>query len=141
MRGARSVDQVACGYHREGIVRPRLGLERRAGQTVALVGATGAGKSTVAKLVSRFYDPSSGAVRLDGTDLREITDEDLRRAIVMVTQENFLFSGTIAENIAFGRPGAPMSAVKQAAAAIGADTFIEALPEGYETDVRKRGGR
>jgi ATP-binding cassette subfamily B protein len=141
VRGAVTFDQVVFGYRRDRVVLPRMDLEIPAGQTVALVGATGAGKSTVAKLVSRFYDPSSGAVRLDGTDLREISDEDLRRAIVMVTQENFLFSGTIAENIAFGRPGASLSAVRQAAAAIGADTFIGALPEGYDTDVRKRGGR
>jgi ABC-type multidrug transport system fused ATPase/permease subunit len=108
---------------------------------VALVGATGAGKSTVAKLVSRFYDPVSGVVSLDGTDLRDTSDNDLRRAVVMVTQENFLFSGTIAENIAFGRPGASQAQVEEAAVAIGADTFIRQLADGYDTDVKKRGGR
>ncbi len=88
------------------MVLPELDLRVPAGQTVALVGSTGAGKSTVAKLVARFYDPITGVVRLDGIDLREIASNDLRRGVVMVTQENFLFSGTIAENIAFGRPDA-----------------------------------
>jgi ATP-binding cassette subfamily B protein len=122
-------------------VLPELDLHIPAGQTVAVVGATGAGKSTIAKLVARFYDPTSGVVRLDGVDLRDLAEEDLRRAVVMVTQENFLFSGTIAQNIGFGRPGASRAEIEAAAAAIGADTFIRALPEGYDTDVRKRGGR
>jgi ABC-type multidrug transport system fused ATPase/permease subunit len=95
----------------------------------------------VAKLVARFYDPSSGAVTLDGVDLRELSEDDLRRAVIMVTQENFLFSGTIGENIAFGRPGASAAEVRAAAAAIGADEFIRSLPDGYDTDIRKRGGR
>src|SRR5439155_10883926 len=102
---------------------------------------TGAGKSTVAKLVARFYDPTTGTVGLDGVDLRELADDELRRAVVMVTQENFLFAGTVAENVAFGRPGAARADIEAAAAAIGADTFIRALPDGYDTDVRKRGGR
>ena len=139
--GEVTFDRVTFGYRRDRIILPELDLHIPAGQTVALVGATGAGKSTVAKLVSRFYDPVSGTMRLDGTDLRDLSDTDLRRAVVMVTQENFLFSGTIAENIAFGRPGASQAEVEAAAAAIGADEFIRALPEGYATDVRKRGGR
>jgi ATP-binding cassette, subfamily B, bacterial len=139
--GEVTFDGVTFGYRKDRLVLHRLDLRVPAGQTVALVGATGAGKSTVAKLVSRFYDPVDGAVRLDGVDLRELTDNDLRRAVVMVTQENFLFSGTIAENIQFGRPGASRAEVEAAAAAIGADSFIRALPEGYDTDVRKRGGR
>ena len=97
-------DGVRFGYT-DRTVLPHLDLTIPAGQTVALVGATGAGKSTLAKLAARFYDPLEGAVRLDGVALRGIADDDLRRAVVMVTQENFLFSGTIAENIAFGRPG------------------------------------
>jgi len=105
------------------------------------VGATGAGKTTIAKLVSRFYDPTHGAVRLDGVDLRELSDATLRRAVVMVTQENYLFSGTVADNIRFGRPSATDEEVVEAAAAIGADGFIRALPEGYATAVHKRGGR
>jgi ATP-binding cassette subfamily B protein len=140
-RGEITFDGVAFGYRRDRIVLPELDMHIPAGQTVALVGATGAGKSTVAKLVSRFYDPVTGVVRLDGMDLRELSDAQLRRAVVMVTQENYLFSGTIAENIAFGRPGASSADVEAAAAAIGADSFIEELPEGYQTDVKKRGGR
>jgi ATP-binding cassette subfamily B protein len=123
------------------VVLPSLDLRIPAGQTVALVGPTGAGKSTVAKLVARFYDPSAGAVELDGVDVRRVTDLELRQAVAMVTQENFLFSGSVADNIALGRPGASRSEIEAAAAAVGADTFINALPEGYDTDVRKRGGR
>jgi ABC-type multidrug transport system fused ATPase/permease subunit len=108
---------------------------------VALVGATGAGKTTIAKLIARFYDPTSGVVRLDGLDLRDISDADLRQAIVMVTQEGFLFSGSVADNIAFGRPTASRDEVEDAARAVGAHAFIATLPEGYDTDVRKRGGR
>jgi ABC-type multidrug transport system fused ATPase/permease subunit len=140
-RGAVTFDRVTFGYRHDRVVLPEFDLTIPAGQTVALVGATGAGKSTVAKLVSRFYDPTTGAVRLDGVDLREVSDADLRRAVVMVTQENYLFSGTIADNIAFGRPFATRAEIESAAAAIGADTFIQALPDGYDTDVRKRGGR
>jgi len=112
-----------------------------AGQTVALVGATGAGKTTLARLVARFYDPVTGVVRLDGVDLRSLTEEDLRRAVVMVTQENFLFADTVSENIRFGRPDASDREVEDAATAIGAHDFITALPDGYDTDVGKRGGR
>jgi len=132
---------VSFAYRPDRPVLPRFDLHIPAGQTVALVGPTGAGKSTVAKLVARFYDPTEGSVALDGVDLRDLTDDDLRRAVVMVTQENFLFAGTVAQNIAFGRPDAPRADIEAAAAAIGADTFIRALPDGYDTDVRKRGGR
>jgi ATP-binding cassette, subfamily B, bacterial len=116
-------------------------LPAGSGGRIAVVGATGAGKTTIAKLVSRFYDPTAGVVRLDGIDLRELPDAALRRAVVMVTQENYLFSGTVADNIRFGRPDATDEEVRRAAAAIGADGFIRGLPEGYATDVRKRGGR
>jgi ABC-type multidrug transport system fused ATPase/permease subunit len=105
------------------------------------VGATGAGKTTIAKLISRFYDPTSGAVRMDGRDLREIGEADLRAATVMITQDGFLFSGSVADNIGFGRPGASRDEVVAAARAVGAHDFITLLPEGYDTDVRKRGGR
>lgn len=141
VRGEVRLEAVSFRYRPDQLVLPRIDLEIPAGQTVALVGATGAGKSTIAKLVARFYDPTEGTVRLDGVDLRDLADEDLRRAVVMVTQENFLFSGTIADNIAFGRPGASRQEIRMAAEAIGADTFIEQLPDGYDTDVRKRGGR
>jgi ATP-binding cassette subfamily B protein len=139
--GAVDFIGVTFSYRRDRTVLDDLTLHIPAGQTVALVGPTGAGKSTVAKLVSRFYDPIHGRVALDGVDLRDVSDDDLRRAVVMVTQENFLFSGTIAENIAFGRPGASREEVVAAARAIGADGFIRELPEGYDTDIRKRGGR
>lgn len=112
-----------------------------AGQTVALVGTTGAGKTTIAKLIARFYDPQSGSVTLDSVDLRSFAQDDLRRHVVMVTQENFLFSGTVADNIEFGRPEATDGQIRAAAVAVGADQFISALPEGYDTDVAKRGGR
>ena len=133
-------DGVRFGYGATTVL-PGLDLTIPAGQTVALVGATGAGKSTLARLAARFYDPTDGAVRLDGVPLHRLADADLRRAVVMVTQESFLFSGSIADNIAFGRPDADRAEIEAAAQAIGADTFIRALPEGYDTDVRKRGGR
>ena len=139
--GKVTFEGVTFGYRSDRVVLHRLDLTIPAGQTVALVGATGAGKSTVAKLVARFYDPVTGAVCLDGVNLRELSEDDLRRAVVMVTQENFLFSGTIGENIAFGRPGASKSEVRAAAEAIGADEFIRGLPDRYDTDIRKRGGR
>ena len=139
-RGEVGFRGVRFGYG-ERTVLPELDLHVPAGQTVALVGATGAGKSTLARLLARFYDPVSGAVLLDGIDLRHLDDADLRRAVVMVTQENFLFSGTIADNIAFGRPGATRADIERATRIIGADAFIEALPDGYDTEVRKRGGR
>ena len=123
------------------VVLPRFDLHIPAGQTVALVGATGAGKSTLAKLVGRFYDPPTGAVRLDGVSLREVADAELRHEVVTVTQENFLFAGSVADNIALGRPSASRAEVESAAAAVGAHEFIAALPDGYDTDVRKRGGR
>jgi ATP-binding cassette, subfamily B, bacterial len=140
-RGDLRFAAAQFGYRGDRPVLPRLDMHIPAGQTVALVGATGAGKSTIAKLVARFYDPTAGTVALDGVDLREISDDDLRRAVVMVTQENFLFSGTVAENIGFGRPDASRAEIEAAARAIGADTFIRRLPDGYDTDVRKRGGR
>jgi ATP-binding cassette subfamily B protein len=123
------------------VVLPAFDLHVPAGQTVALVGQTGAGKSTLAKLVARFYDPSSGAVELDGVDLRQVSDRDLRAAVAMVTQESFLFSGSVADNIALGRPDASRAEIRAAARAVGADEFIPARPGGYDTDVRTRGGR
>ncbi|WP_030948561.1 ABC transporter ATP-binding protein [Streptomyces sp. NRRL S-646] len=134
-------DGVRFGYRTGGEVLPVFDLTIPAGQTVAVVGSTGAGKSTLAKLLARFYDPSAGRVLLDGVDLRELAVPELRRGVVMVTQEAFLFSGTVAENIAIGRPDATREQIEQAAKAIGAHEFISALPDGYDTDVRKRGGR
>ncbi|MCB5166582.1 ABC transporter ATP-binding protein/permease [Streptomyces bambusae] len=135
-------DDVRFAYREGGAdVLPRFRLTLAAGRTVAVVGSTGAGKSTLAKLLARFYDPTDGRVLLDGTDLRDLPVPELRRGVVMVTQEAFLFSGSVAENIALGRPDATRAEIEQAAKAIGAHDFIAALPDGYDTDVRKRGGR
>ncbi|NEE17475.1 ABC transporter ATP-binding protein [Streptomyces sp. SID7499] len=134
-------DGVRFGYRTGGEVLPTFDLTLPAGQTVAVVGSTGAGKSTLAKLLARFYDPSGGRVLLDGVDLRDLAVPELRRGVVMVTQEAFLFSGTVADNIAIGRPDATREEIEQAAKEIGAHDFITTLPDGYDTDVRKRGGR
>lgn len=134
-------DGVRFAYRTGGEILPRFDLTVPAGQTVAVVGSTGAGKSTLAKLLARFYDPTEGRVLLDGTDLRDLATAELRRGVVMVTQEAFLFSGTVAENIAIGRPDATPEEIERAAKAIGAHDFISSLPDGYDTDVRKRGGR
>jgi ABC-type multidrug transport system fused ATPase/permease subunit len=140
-RGDVRMEAVTFSYVEGRPVLPGLELSIPAGETIALVGTTGAGKTTIAKLVSRFYDPTSGRVTLDGVDLRDLDDQTLRRHIVMVTQENFLFAGTVADNIRFGRPGAADQLVREAAEAIGAHTFIEKLPQGYDTPVKSRGGR
>ncbi|WP_347108390.1 ABC transporter ATP-binding protein [Paenarthrobacter sp. S56] len=140
-KGEIDFNGVEFGYNDSSLVVPRLDLHIPAGQTVALVGQTGAGKSTLAKLVARFYDVSSGSITLDGVDLRDLSTTDLRRAVVMVTQEAFLFSGSVADNIALGRPEASRAEIEAAAKAVGAHEFILGLPEGYDTDVNKRGGR
>ena len=140
-RGHVRFDEVTFGYSGEKTILPNFSLDIPAGQTIALVGTTGAGKSTLAKLISRFYDPSIGSVTLDDIDLRSLHPKDLRRAIVMVTQEAYLFSGTVADNIALGKPDATLEEIKSAARAVGADEFISALPDGYDSDVNKRGGR
>lgn len=140
-RGHLRFQDVEFAYGNGRVILPDFTLDLPAGQTVALVGTTGAGKSTLAKLVSRFYDPTAGAVTLDGVDLRDLSQADLRRAIVMVTQEAYLFSGTVADNIALGKPDATIDEIRAAARAVGADAFIRALPDGYDTDVNKRGGR
>lgn len=141
VRGEIALQDVRFEYVAGRPVLPGLDLTVPAGQTVALVGTTGAGKTTIAKLVTRFYDPTAGSVTLDGVDLRSVAQAELRHHVVMVTQENFMFGGTIADNIRFGRPEATDDEVRDAARAVGADAFIEALPEGYATDVAKRGGR
>lgn len=143
MAGAKDV-QPRSRENSAGSTRPVLpefSLELPAGQVIALVGATGAGKSTLAKLLTRFYDPSGGTVTLDGIDLRRLSDADLRRNVVMVTQESYLFSGSVADNIRLGRPDASAAEVFAAARAVGLYDFVAALPEGFDTDVRKRGGR
>jgi ATP-binding cassette, subfamily B, bacterial len=138
-RSAR-LESVRFGY-REAIVLPGLDLDIPAGQTVAIVGATGAGKTTIARLLARMYDPARGRVLLDGVDLRDLSESSLRREVILITQENFLFAGTIAENIALGKPSAGRAEIEAAARAIGADAFISALPSGYDELVGKRGGR
>lgn len=139
--GAIKFSEVEFHYATGGTVLPKFNLEIPSGQTIALVGTTGAGKSTLAKLISRFYDPTAGIVTLDGIDLREIANKELRRHVVMVTQEAYLFSGTVAENIQLGKPGSSIDQIQAAAKAVGAHEFIMSLPEGYDTDVNKRGGR
>ncbi|MDQ0576276.1 ABC transporter ATP-binding protein [Agromyces albus] len=134
-------EAVEFAYTKDRVILPRFDLDVPAGQTIALVGSTGAGKSTLAKLLARFYDPSDGVVELDGIDLRSLHPKDLRRAIVMVTQEAYLFSGSVADNIALGKPDATSDEIVRAAKAVGAHEFIESLPNGYDTDVNKRGGR
>ena len=143
-RGSLRFDNVTFRYGGADdpkVVLDRCTLDIPAGQTIALVGTTGAGKSTLAKLIARFYDPTEGTVSLDDVSLRELDTADMRRAIVMVTQEAYLFSGTIAENIALGKPDASPEEIRAAAKAVGADEFIQSLPDGYDTDVNKRGGR
>ncbi len=141
-RGGRTVrfDAVRFGYGNAPVL-PGLDLTIPAGQTVALVGATGAGKTTIARLMARFYDPVEGRVLLDGVDLRDLSEPSLRREVTLITQENFLFSGTIADNIGLGKPGASRTEIEAAALAIGAHGFICALPAAYDEQVGKRGGR
>jgi len=139
LRGEIILDGVTFAYGDGAPALDDVTLKVPPGQTVALVGTTGAGKSTLAKLVARFYDPDAGSVRVDGHDLREVTAHSLRSQMGIVPQEAFLFSGTIGENIAFGRPEASDDEVRAAAHAVGADAFIDALEQGYDTPVGERG--
>lgn len=125
----------------EVLALEHVDLHVPAGQTVALVGATGAGKSTMAKLVARFYDPTRGRVLVDGHDLRDVSSHSLRSQMGIVPQEAFLFSGTVGENIAFGRPNADSEQIRAAAATVGAEEFISELPHGYDTEVGERGAQ
>jgi ABC-type multidrug transport system fused ATPase/permease subunit len=139
--GEIEFDDVTFAYSGDNPALCSIDLHIPPGQTVALVGATGAGKSTLAKLVARFYDPDHGRVLVDGHDLRDVTEHSLRSQLGIVPQEGFLFSGTIRDNIAFGRPDATDEEVREAAAAVGAHEFIERLPDGYDTEVGERGGQ
>ncbi len=142
IRGELTFDQVSFRYgsDKDGAYALRdIDLAIAPGQTVALVGETGAGKSTFAKLVARFYDPTDGAVLVDGHDLRSVTSHSLRSQMGMVPQEGFLFSGTVRENLSFGRLDATEEQLRDAARAVGADDFIMALPQGYDTQVGERG--
>jgi ABC-type multidrug transport system fused ATPase/permease subunit len=140
VRGEIRFDDVTFSYGGDALALDHVSLDVPPGQTLALVGATGAGKSTLAKLVARFYDPDEGRVLIDGHDLRDVTERSLRSQLGIVPQESFLFSGTIRDNIAFGRPDATEEDVRAAAQAVGAHDFIERLPEGYDTEVGERGG-
>ncbi|MFN8159732.1 MAG: ABC transporter ATP-binding protein [Solirubrobacterales bacterium] len=150
IRGEVEMDGVSFAYREDAIEAEAAGervewalrdvdLRVPAGQTLALVGSTGAGKSTFAKLVARFYDPQAGAVRIDGQDLRGLRQRALREQLGIVPQEGFLFSGTVRENIAFGRPDATLEEIEEAAAAVGATGFIASLPDGIDTEVGERG--
>jgi ABC-type multidrug transport system fused ATPase/permease subunit len=148
IKGEVDFDDVTFAYQRrrgedEGgeqvLALDHISLQIPPGQTVALVGATGAGKSTMAKLIARFYDPTTGAILVDGHDLREVSSRSLRSQMGIVPQEAFLFSGSVAENIAFGRPDAGAPQIRAAAAAVGAEEFIAELPSGYDTEIGERG--
>jgi ABC-type multidrug transport system fused ATPase/permease subunit len=141
VEGRVRFERVHFGYGEGPDVLHGIDLDVPAGTTVALVGHTGAGKSTIAKLLARFYDPRDGRITIDGVDLRDVTQESLRRQLGIVPQEGFLFAGTVTENIAFGRPGAAPEEVVRAAQAVGAHEFILRLEDGYETDVQERGTR
>jgi ABC-type multidrug transport system fused ATPase/permease subunit len=125
----------------EVLALEHIDLSVPAGQTIALVGATGAGKSTMAKLAARFYDPTRGRVLVDEHDLKDVSSHSLRSQMGIVPQEAFLFSGTVGENIAFGRPDADDAQIRAAAAAVGAEEFISELPRGYDTEVGERGAQ
>jgi len=133
-------EDVTFSYGGEAPALEDVTLTVPPGQTLALVGETGAGKSTLAKLVARFYDPDEGRVLIDGHDLRDVTERSLRSQLGIVPQESFLFSGTIRDNLAFGQPDATDDEIRAAAQAVGAHEFIERLPEGYDTEVGERGG-
>ena len=134
-------DHVRFGYRDLPDVLHDLDLDVPAGTTVALVGHTGAGKSTIAKLLARFYDPRAGSVTIDGHDLRGVTQSSLRRQLGIVPQEGFLFAGSVADNIAFGRPDATRTEIVAAGRAIGVDGFVAGLPDGYDTQLGERGFR
>ncbi|GAB2900083.1 ABC transporter ATP-binding protein [Streptomyces mayteni] len=134
-------EDVTFAYPTGGAALSGVDLHIPAGQTLAVVGPTGAGKSTLVKLLARFHDPTAGRVLVDGTDLRQLSAPELRRTVVMVPQDAFLFSGSVAENIAIGRPDADAAAITRAALTLGAHDLIAALPDGYDTDVRARGTR
>jgi ABC-type multidrug transport system fused ATPase/permease subunit len=141
IEGRVAFEGVRFGYGSGPEVLHGIDLDIAPGTTVALVGHTGAGKSTIAKLLARFYDPRDGRITIDGHDVRQVTQESLRRQLGIVPQEGFLFAGTVRENIAFGRPDASEEEIVAAAQAVGAHEFIVGLEEGYETEVAERGAR
>ena len=141
IRGDVSFDDVRFGYGDLPEVLHGISLDVPAGTTVALVGHTGAGKSTIVKLLARFYDPRAGGIAIDGHDLRSVTQASLRHQLGIVPQEGFLFAGTVAENISFGRPDAPREDVEAAARVVGAHDFVSELEDGYDTQLGERGFR
>jgi ATP-binding cassette subfamily B protein len=138
-RGEVALRDVTFGYDADAPVLHDVDLTIPAGKTVALVGATGAGKSTVIKLLARFYDPQAGEVLVDGHDLRHVTQRSLREQLAVVPQEAFLFSGSVLDNIRFARPSASDDEVKRVARIVGVHDFVEGLPDGYDTDVQEGG--
>ncbi|MGA9226999.1 MAG: ABC transporter ATP-binding protein [Mesobacillus sp.] len=139
LRGEINFEKAVFSYDNKRIALKGINLEIKAGQTVALVGHTGSGKTTIANLISRFYDPTAGRVLVDGHDLKNVSLSSLRKHISIVLQDTFIFSGTIYDNIRFGRPEATDEEVKAAANAVGASDFIEKLPNGFQTEVEERG--
>jgi ATP-binding cassette subfamily B protein len=139
--GAVEFDHVSFGYRTGRDIVHDFSLRIPAGQTVALLGNTGAGKSTLARLMARFYDPHFGAVTIDGVPLPDLAEVDLRRAVAMVTQESFMFSGSVADNIAFGRPDATRAEIEAAGRAVGVDAVVSHLRDGYDESVGKNGAR
>jgi ABC-type multidrug transport system fused ATPase/permease subunit len=141
IEGRVAFESVRFSYGRGPEVLHGIDLDVSPGTTVALVGHTGAGKSTIAKLLARFYDPTEGRLAIDGVDLRAVSQDSLRRQLGIVPQEGFLFAGDVSENIAFGRPGSTREEIESAARAVGADEFIDKLEHGYETQLGERGSR
>lgn len=139
IEGRIQFENVEFGYEEDRLALKGISIDMKAGETVALVGHTGSGKTTIANLVSRFYDPTSGVVKMDGIDIRDISLSSLREQISIVLQETFIFSGTIMDNIRFGNPHASDQEVKDAAIAVGANRFIERLSNSYDTEVEERG--
>jgi ABC-type multidrug transport system fused ATPase/permease subunit len=140
-RGDIDFRDVSFAYRTDHSVLRDLNLHIPAGQTVSLLGDTGAGKSTLARLLTRFYDPETGSISIDGIALPELAESDLRRAVAMVTQESFLFTGSVADNIAFGRPGASRPEIEEAGRAVGVDVLVSHLRNGYDESVGKNGSR
>ena len=140
LEGDVEFDRVAFAYGENKIMED-VSFHIRPGETLAIVGETGAGKSTIVKLLSRFYDPTEGRILVDGEDLSEVRGSSLRKHMGVVLQDTFLFTGTVEENIRYGRPDATQEDIVRAAKTVGADDFIRRFPEGYETQVRERGGR
>ncbi|WP_425445390.1 ABC transporter ATP-binding protein [Virgibacillus phasianinus] len=139
MKGHIEFENVQFSYDADRIALHEISLDIKQGQTIALVGHTGSGKSTIANLISRFYDPTKGAVKIDGHDLQDVQLDTLRQQISVVLQDTFIFSGTIMENIRFGQPTATDEQVIEAAKVVGADEFIGRLADGYATEVEERG--